>query len=116
MSTPVLPAGRWNDLLDASDDRRGERRVAVAGRLTWRGSDNDVTATGWLSDESDRSLSFITTADRTPMPGDQILLRLPGFIRRRCRVTRVAPYGEGSWLIAGRRVNSDEVTRPTQLT
>lgn len=93
----------------AGQERRRETRLPAQGRIGWSRGGDDQTATGLLSDESGRSLSFVTHADREVILGEELSLQLPGSVLRRCRVTRVADYGAGARLIAGRRVGRDTI-------
>ncbi|MFO0972726.1 MAG: hypothetical protein U1A27_04695 [Phycisphaerae bacterium] len=93
-------------------DRRCEPRHAAGDRVSWRLSDAADPCQGWLSDQSSASFSFITGSDVRPALGEHIVVRLARRPEQRCRVERVARYGENLSLIACRVTPLDDLVDP----
>jgi hypothetical protein len=95
----------------ASSDRRGGLRYWRMVRMGWRKRSSDVLHRGWLNDESDSGVSFVTGTAAQPSLGEEVeivgLDRLP----RRHRVVRIAPCGDRGCVIAC-RARTDERPPP----
>lgn len=85
----------------SNEDRRRERRYAVAGRVAWRRATDEAPASGWLSDASGNSFSFITSAEGAPSHGEQIEIQ-DHRVWPPLKVTRVAAYDANTTLVACR--------------
>ena len=81
------------------DERRREPRYPLRGMILWAPTDGKRTFTGWLSDVSPRSVSFIASSSRKPALGDEVELHRTGCLRKRCRVTRTSTYSHGESLV-----------------
>lgn len=95
----------------APSDRRGGLRYWRMARMGWRKRSSDVLHRGWLNDESDSGVSFVTGTAAQPSLGEKVeivgLDRLP----RRHRVVRIAPCGDRACVIAC-RASTDERPPP----
>lgn len=85
-------------------DRRRELRRPAAGRLTWGTERLPGPYAAYKSDESGRSMSFVTTDSADPVLGEELLVEQAGGLRQRWRVTRMAQYGADLRLVACRRI------------
>ena len=95
-----------NDRWGEYRERRGESRLPTAGRICWRRLDKNIKFVGWLSDASPSSISFVTSAVTQPSYGEELEVIRDDESRRRCRVTRLAPYDDHFALIACQFVSS----------
>lgn len=87
-------------------DRRREHRYELAGRICWGRPEVGESHAGWLSDASDRSVSFITASGSKPKFGEEVELNTGlAWAPPRGRVERIAPYDEHLCLVACRRIN-----------
>jgi hypothetical protein len=81
-------------------ERRREVRLPAAGRICWKRRDKNIKFVGWLSDASPSSISFVSSAASQPSYGEELEVIREDDSRRRCRVTRLAPYDDHFALIA----------------
>jgi hypothetical protein len=84
----------------ASRDRRRDRRYPLAGTLSWCRSHDADMLTGWSSDTSRSSLSFVTARRNEPAFGEIIEMSGSGRPSQVFRVTRTAPYDDRLSLVA----------------
>jgi hypothetical protein len=94
---------RWGE----NRERRTEARLPAAGRVCWKRLDKNIKFVGWLSDVSSTSISFVTSAASQPSYGEELELIRADQSKRRCRVTRLAPYDDHFALIACQFITSD---------
>lgn len=97
----------------ANSDRRRELRHSLAGRISWKRTDDHDGHFGWLSDASRSSVSFITSSRSEPLIGEEI--EVDGDHRglmRRGRIARVTPYDDSLWLVACRAAEEQNATPP----
>ncbi len=87
---------RWDN------NRRCEKRRPVAGRISWSGQQRRTHSVGWLSDESESGVSFVTHRSSEPCCGDQVWVTRAKNAEA-YQVTRVTEYGENTSLIGCRR-------------
>jgi hypothetical protein len=87
-------------------DRRSERRYPAAGKIFWQTAGKRDRKTGWLSDRSASSVSFITAAGIGVQPGETIDLIDATNVTQQCQVARTEPYDERLSLIACRRLRA----------
>jgi hypothetical protein len=86
-------------------DRRTETRYALGGRIEWRRPDDLVMGKGWIVDQSDRGVAFITAASLTPVTGEPItIFPRAEHLHAQCgatvRICRVTPYDARLSLVA----------------
>jgi hypothetical protein len=81
-------------------DRRDESRAPSAGRITWRYPGDSELFSGWLSDGSHCSVSFITATSRGPAGSELIEIVEPNGRARTYEVTRTSLYDETLSLVA----------------
>lgn len=84
----------------AGRDRRRDRRYPLAGILCWRRAHDDDALSGWSSDTSRSSLSFVTSQRNEPAFGEIIEMSAGGHALQVFRVTRTAPYDDRLSLVA----------------
>jgi hypothetical protein len=94
---------RWGEVRE----RRGETRLPAAGRVCWKRLNKNIKFVGWLSDVSSSSISFVTSAASQPSYGEELELIRADYSKRRCRVTRLAPYDDHFALIACQFIMND---------
>ncbi|MBU0638339.1 MAG: hypothetical protein KKB50_05695 [Planctomycetes bacterium] len=87
-------------------DRRREPRYPVAGRVTCTREGLPQTFRAWLSDTTRSTVSIVAASTHQPALGEEIELISPDRNRQRCRVLRIAPYGENLSLVACRALAS----------
>jgi hypothetical protein len=73
-------------------DRRHEPRDWAAGLINWETKSDHELHWGLLSDDSQRSISFITKAAFEPLPGEHIQINRSNRAPQDYYVARVAPY------------------------
>ena len=83
-------------------DRRREPRQTAAGRISWFVSGDQAKRTGWLSDATASSVSFVTCGSCRPVHGEEIEVVRRDQSRQRSLVTRVEAFDERLILIACR--------------
>jgi hypothetical protein len=78
-------------------ERRAEAREPLAARIQWRMAGSEQTRTGWVSDQSRSSVSFVSTVnDSLPVNQEIEVIRPAGPLAGLFRVMRVTDYGSGS--------------------
>jgi len=81
-------------------DRRHENRDWAAGLINWESKTDHETHWGLLSDDSQRSVSFITKKTFEPLPGEDIQVNRSNRPPQEFSVARVAPYDRSLSLVA----------------
>lgn len=84
-------------------DRRREERHPVGGRIHWTRAGRSLAFTGWLSDVSDSSVSFISSSRNSLRPGEEIeVTKDSGGLPPHFQIIRITPFDEKLSLIACR--------------
>lgn len=91
-----------NETNEYENERRQDRRTALAGRVRWNNVDQPDGYSAWLSDAGPSSIAFITSTDALAMMNDEIELTGPNAPAGRLRIARIAPYDETLSLVAAR--------------